>query len=109
MFAFALLSLPIALALAQSASSQCVAPRPLSLCCQELEPFSDDAYVWNDCGVYVSDESILVGTLCEAGVSCAAPTYEGFYNICCSGYMNCGSGTDGPIGLNCTGTEVTSE
>ena len=36
------------------------------LCCGSLEPFSDNANVWtNICGIQESDQSVLVGSLCE--------------------------------------------
>lgn len=95
------------LAVAGLVASQCTSPRSISLCCQSLQPFSANAYVWNNiCGVYVSDESILVGSRCDINFpwwvkhidlvhvslmllpGSDAPQYEGFYAVCCSSYLS---------------------
>lgn len=88
------------LALVGLVTSQCPAGRSISLCCQSLEPFSDNEYVWeNICSISVSDTSLLVGSDCDEGswytviflcsslillCSLSAPTLEGFYDTCCA-------------------------
>ncbi|PSS37392.1 hypothetical protein PHLCEN_2v756 [Hermanssonia centrifuga] len=61
--------------LAAASASLMVAAQVPALCCQSLQAFSANAYVWeNQCNTYVSD------TTCPS--------------------------VAGPIGLNCTGTEI---
>ena len=50
------------------------------LCCAELQPFSDNAYVWeNICGIQESDQSIPVGSGCEeiSVTWLVSPTHRG--------------------------------
>lgn len=64
-FAFAPL-----LAFAAVVQASCPSAMPLSLCCQSLEPFSDNEYVWeNVCGITVPDTSLLTASGCEVSTT----------------------------------------
>ncbi|EKM49219.1 uncharacterized protein PHACADRAFT_265737 [Phanerochaete carnosa HHB-10118-sp] len=97
--ATALIVLAASLFISPFAAAQCTSGGT-RLCCLSLEPFSDNAYVWNnECGIQESDESILVGSFCdESSGTCP----EEWYDICCESTAVCQSGVDGPVGLNCS-------
>ncbi|PSS36739.1 hypothetical protein EW026_g2151 [Hermanssonia centrifuga] len=85
------------------ASASVMVAAQTQLCCQILQPFSDNASVWEDqCNAQVTDQSVLVGSRCELTSSC---TIEGFWDVTCASIMGCPSQA-GPVGLDCTGTQV---
>lgn len=54
---------------ARAQQLQCSGAQPLNMCCQFLNPFSDNEYVWeNVCGVHVPDTSVPVGSDCSMNV-----------------------------------------
>ncbi|TFY70090.1 hypothetical protein EVJ58_g10 [Rhodofomes roseus] len=73
-----------------AAQTSCPSAMPISLCCITLEPFSDNAYVWeNVCGVTVPDTTILTASGCAAGTSlCGSQQYEDMYAACCQEYLS---------------------
>ncbi|PCH33207.1 hypothetical protein WOLCODRAFT_61862 [Wolfiporia cocos MD-104 SS10] len=88
-------------------SASCSSPRELSLCCETLQPYSDNSYVWeNECSFYTAVPSTLVASGCEVTSSWKSSTYEGMYAACCVEYMPGCEPTDGAVGWNCTGSVV---
>ncbi|GJE92121.1 hypothetical protein PsYK624_082740 [Phanerochaete sordida] len=49
------------------AATQCAGPGSTRLCCQSFEPFSDNADVWEACGIPTPSDpdAVEVGSLCE--------------------------------------------
>ena len=90
-------ALILTLAAASPALAQCTGT---SLCCQSLEPFSDNAYVWqNICGIQESDQSILVGSFCEEVPS--GTWYDGPSSVVYNIFLTLLSSPSGTIDVCC--------
>lgn len=84
--------------LAQTEQS-CPASQPYGFCCESLEPFSSNSYVWtNICGITGVAPNTPTGSFCGAPGTC----YDDIIPVCCESVATCQSGVDGPIALNCT-------
>ncbi|KAJ3550012.1 hypothetical protein NM688_g5119 [Phlebia brevispora] len=85
-------------------SATCTDPsRQVELCCQNLAPYSSNAYVYqNICDITTTDQSILMATFCEPAPAGGCTVPSGGYDACCVSEASCQSGVDGPVGVNCT-------